>query len=377
MSWAPAAATMAKDCCVIAPDLRGHGLTRSSPALPRAGNSSETSSPTASARREASRPPSGVAAVPASEGALTAQAIRNEAPPQSATVAGPTSEGSATAAVGSSGPAASTDTGTAPQTLSPEVQRLPSPTPIDDAAGGTPRRPKPIPLENGGLKPPEATSAAASMDGGDTSGFDGESDPLMSLDALAEDVSSLLVEIFANNRLRLPNHVQEERIDARSGQGEGRVCCHDQVLRSALQQQEQQEQPEQQGNQRQQQGHNNNLSASNESICAPESTNGHLETNSGSAVDNGSCNDIRGNGGAAAASKRESPACTKVLLVGHSLGGSIAVRVAGAAGELRRRCRGMAEIAGLVAVDVVEGTALAALDDMPEVGEAAQLQSKN
>ncbi|CAN0447140.1 unnamed protein product, partial [Ectocarpus sp. 8 AP-2014] len=56
-----------------------------------------------------------------------------------------------------------------------------------------------------------------------------------------------------------------------------------------------------------------------------------------------------------------------LLLVGHSLGGSIAVRVAGAAEELRRRCGGAAEIAGVVAVDVVEGTALSALDDMPEI----------
>ncbi|CAN0538620.1 unnamed protein product, partial [Ectocarpus sp. 12 AP-2014] len=57
----------------------------------------------------------------------------------------------------------------------------------------------------------------------------------------------------------------------------------------------------------------------------------------------------------------------RLLLVGHSLGGSIAVRVAGAAEELRRRCGGAAEIAGVVAVDVVEGTALSALDDMPEI----------
>lgn len=42
--------------------------------------------------------------------------------------------------------------------------------------------------------------------------------------------------------------------------------------------------------------------------------------------------------------------------------------MAGAAGEFKRRCGGAAEIAGVVAVDVVEGTALAALDDMPEVG---------
>lgn len=62
-------------------------------------------------------------------------------------------------------------------------------------------------------------------------------------------------------------------------------------------------------------------------------------------------------------------ACTRVLLVGHSLGGSIAVRVAGAAEEFKRRCCGVAEISGVVAVDVVEGTALAALEDMPEVSE--------
>ncbi|CAN0410869.1 unnamed protein product, partial [Laminaria digitata] len=57
----------------------------------------------------------------------------------------------------------------------------------------------------------------------------------------------------------------------------------------------------------------------------------------------------------------------RLLLVGHSLGGSIAVRMAGAAGEFRRRSGGAAKIAGVVAVDVVEGTALAALDDMPEI----------
>lgn len=60
--------------------------------------------------------------------------------------------------------------------------------------------------------------------------------------------------------------------------------------------------------------------------------------------------------------------CTRVLLVGHSLGGSIAVRVARAAEDFKRRCNGTGEILGVVAVDVVEGTALAALDDMPEVG---------
>lgn len=61
-------------------------------------------------------------------------------------------------------------------------------------------------------------------------------------------------------------------------------------------------------------------------------------------------------------------ACLRLLLVGHSLGGSIAVRMAGAAEEFKRRCGGAAEIAGVVTVDVVEGTALAALDDMPKVG---------
>lgn len=29
MSWAPAAGIMKRDCCVLAPDLRGHGLTSS------------------------------------------------------------------------------------------------------------------------------------------------------------------------------------------------------------------------------------------------------------------------------------------------------------------------------------------------------------
>lgn len=57
----------------------------------------------------------------------------------------------------------------------------------------------------------------------------------------------------------------------------------------------------------------------------------------------------------------------KVLLVGHSLGGSIAVRVAAEAEEVKRRCRRKAEASGVVAVDVVEGTALAALENMPEV----------
>lgn len=59
--------------------------------------------------------------------------------------------------------------------------------------------------------------------------------------------------------------------------------------------------------------------------------------------------------------------CMKLLLVGHSVGGSLAVRVAGFAEELKRRCQGAAEVGGAVAVDVVEGTALVALDDMPEV----------
>lgn len=42
--------------------------------------------------------------------------------------------------------------------------------------------------------------------------------------------------------------------------------------------------------------------------------------------------------------------------------------MAAAAEDFKRRCKGAAEIAGVVAVDVVGGTALAALEDMPEVG---------
>lgn len=61
--------------------------------------------------------------------------------------------------------------------------------------------------------------------------------------------------------------------------------------------------------------------------------------------------------------------------MGHSLGGSIAVRVAEAGADLKRQCGGRIEIGGVVAVDVVEGTALATLEDMPQVGRSRSSSS--
>ncbi|CAM9930304.1 unnamed protein product, partial [Discosporangium mesarthrocarpum] len=57
----------------------------------------------------------------------------------------------------------------------------------------------------------------------------------------------------------------------------------------------------------------------------------------------------------------------QVIVAGHSLGGAVAVHVAGAAGGVVRVGAGLADVQGVVAVDVVEGTALAALENMPQV----------
>lgn len=207
-------------------------------------------------------------------------------------------------------------------------------------------------------------------DDGSTDG----ADALMSLESLAEDVTSLLVEIFTRGLL------------SQRQQQQGQPCHQQQPLHTApLPPVSSQTPPI--------------ADSSAESGSTPVSTRSTSSNKSSvparcSAATGGADPPVRGledtnkgsgGGGSSSSSAASheprvrggsSPANSleilpanpvKLLLVGHSLGGSIAVRVAGAAEELKRRCKGGAEVAGLVAVDVVEGTALASLDDMPEV----------
>lgn len=254
MSWAPAAGVMKRDCCVLAPDLRGHGLT------------------------------------------------------------------------------SSTDTD-------------------KDTGNATTRR--------GDHGDDDHSSEGDSDDGSSRDG----AGALMSLESLAEDVTSLLVEIFTRGLLSQPRQQQDQ------------PCLQQQppIMDS------------------------NANSSKTPASCGSISNNERSDPTRGSAAattvgDLEDTNERGGGGGGssccsashAPAVRDSSPATSpeilaaepvKLLLVGHSLGGSIAVRVAGAAEELQRRCRGAAEVAGLVAVDVVEGTALASLDDMPEVSTRSDIMS--
>ncbi|CAM9402387.1 unnamed protein product [Pylaiella littoralis] len=204
-------------------------------------------------------------------------------------------------------------------------------------------------------------------DGG--GGGEGGENALMSLESLAEDVTSLLVEIFASGLLfqpRLPRRQRKQKLgqevleqDRSSGSSSGdgsdpMMSCsatvgaglplHDSAGTS---------------------GHGEDSSSSSSSISCSVDASGGTEAQSNKnparVREKVAAFGIGGSGGSCASSP------VKLLLVGHSLGGSIAVRVTAAAEEVKRRSNGAAEVAGVVAVDVVEGTALAALDDMPEI----------
>ncbi|CAM9953005.1 unnamed protein product [Ectocarpus sp. 6 AP-2014] len=245
-----------------------------------------------------------------------------------------------------------------------------------------------------GTDAPRESDASYADDGDECGGEGGADTPLMSLDSLAEDVTSLLVEIFSCGMLLQPQLPQRQKQPKKEKQQQ--------------QQQQQQEQQQQQPQQQQQQTPLQTISPpphpppvakspASSSSCSSSSSSGSgggptppprgskdhesgvvttTTTTTGSATEpqraspETPSNDVtaeEAHSGSGSGSSSTSSPTIRLLLVGHSLGGSIAVRVAGEAEELRRRCGGAAEIAGVVAVDVVEGTALSALDDMPEI----------
>ncbi|CAN0169760.1 unnamed protein product [Ascophyllum nodosum] len=198
----------------------------------------------------------------------------------------------------------------------------------------------------------------------------------LSLDTLAEDVTSLLVEILTNGLLgrgyRRPNHGRKDG-DESVGDTTARKSLGENGATEPFATEELQAE-----------------SAPNATAKSDPNGRDHLRHERGlEGVRRGSDSGASGTDGVTSSArdkpgeqdcgsdKRNSDSASfggggqgetlRVLLVGHSLGGSIAVRVAAAAEDFKRRCRGSAEIAGVVAVDVVGGTALAALDDMPEV----------
>lgn len=264
MSWAPAAGVMKRDCCVLAPDLRGHGLTSS----------------------------------------------------------------------------ASTDTNTEHDTATNNDAR------------------------NGGHGEHDHSEG----DSDDSSR--GEADALMSLESLAEDVASLLVEIFTRGLLMSPQRQrqgQQQPLHAASLPPETPASSISTSPSSS---------------------EGSNPTRGSTIAVGEDPPTRHVEEPNEERTDGTSTSNASHASGATASnsSSNNSPATSpeilaadpiKLLLVGHSLGGSIAVRVAGAAEELKRRCGGAAEVAGLVAVDVVEGTALASLDDMPEVSARRDTMATN
>ncbi|CAN0437371.1 unnamed protein product [Ascophyllum nodosum] len=188
----------------------------------------------------------------------------------------------------------------------------------------------------------------------------------LSLDTLAEDVTSLLVEILTNGLLgrgyRRPNHGRKDG-DESVGDTTARKSLGENGATEPFATEELQAE-----------------SAPNATAKSDPNGRDHLRpervlegvrrgSDSGASGTDGVTSSARISQGSRTMDPCDAAAtgCSKVLLVGHSLGGSIAVRVAAAAEDFKRRCRGSAEIAGVVAVDVVGGTALAALDDMPEV----------
>lgn len=210
----------------------------------------------------------------------------------------------------------------------------------------------------------------SSDDGGSR---DDGADALMSLESLAEDVTSLLVEIFA--RGLLSQQQQQPRQQQQQGQQQPPLQAETAPTPPI---------PDSVANSGGKTPASSRSTSSNEGRCPTSSSAATVgedppprdveETNEENGGGNSASCDAshatgaRDSSSPAASSPEILPANPiKILLVGHSLGGSVAVRVAGAAEGLKRRCHGAAEVAGLVAVDVVEGTALASLDDMPEV----------
>ncbi|CAM9454531.1 unnamed protein product [Hapterophycus canaliculatus] len=213
---------------------------------------------------------------------------------------------------------------------------------------------------------------------GGSGGGDGRGD-LMSLESLAEDVKSLIVEIFTSGVLFQPNlpRRQQQRRRQESEpphqQEAGGVGEEEQHRR-------QQQQPFQKGTPPPRPPSRRPA----KEVYDPATSTGKADAASSAAEacaeeGEGGCpapapppldtplTAVAGGRGSSSGSGSSGVGPIKLLLVGHSLGGCIAVRVAGAAEEVKRRCAGTAEVAGVVAVDVVEGTALAALDDMPEI----------
>lgn len=261
---------------------------------------------------------------------------------------------------------------------------------------------------------PRASDANYADDGDDCGGAGGTDTPLMSLDSLAEDVTSLLVEIFSCGMLLQPQLPQRQKQQQKEQQQQQQQKQKQKQLKSPQeqQQQQQQKQPHQQTplQTASPPPHPARAAKSPASSCSSSSSStgppsgdpatagahpsprgsedherGVVTTNTnttGSATEprgdspETPTNDVATEGPHSSSVSDSSCASSptiRLLLVGHSLGGSIAVRMAGAAEELRRRCGGAAEIAGVVAVDVVEGTALSALDDMPEVSQPGAL----
>lgn len=198
----------------------------------------------------------------------------------------------------------------------------------------------------------------------------GGADSPMSLESLVEDVASLLVEIFARGLLSWPRQRQDQQPPLHAAPVPPQTAASPPVADGKV--------------------ISSTTPATSNSISSIDNrglTSGSAKTvepnprpprdseepeEERGGGDNSSCDTSHASGVRDCSSPATSPEVLpanpiKLLLVGHSLGGSIAVRVAGAADELKRRCRGGVEVAGLVAVDVVEGTALASLDDMPEV----------
>ncbi|CAN0137427.1 unnamed protein product, partial [Ectocarpus fasciculatus] len=234
-------------------------------------------------------------------------------------------------------------------------------------------------------------------DGDDCGGEGGADTPLMSLDSLAEDVTSLLVEIFSSGVLLQPQlpqrqkkeqgEHQQEALQAASPSPQPSPALHakdsERVTKSPASSCSSSSDPPSGGPAavRAQSPRGSEDHEGGVATAAATTTNTNTITNNTgvntcnatgprSASPGTPSNDVAAeeshSSGGSGSSCTSSPSI-RLLLVGHSLGGSIAVRVAGAAEELSRRCGGSAEIAGVVAVDVVEGTALSALDDMPEI----------
>lgn len=208
---------------------------------------------------------------------------------------------------------------------------------------------------------------------------------LMSLESLAEDVKSLLVEIFTSGvlfRPTLPGRQQQHQHQHQQSE----ACEQQETAQGGEQQQRQRRQqqgafrsgapPPDPPSSRSKEVDDTAVSTGQDAAAPSAAAEGRTEESKSSCAPaipptaGIRAAAVAGGGGGSSSGGSFEGSPVKLLLVGHSLGGCVAVRVAGAAEEVKRRCGGTAEVAGVVAVDVVEGTALAALDDMPEVRDA-------